>query len=302
MLDPQPDFQPVPGQADILEPGLWRILANNPSPMTYRGTNTYVLGHDSFAVIDPGPDLPDHMDAIMAATHGRISHILVTHAHVDHSPLARPLAQATGAQVYAFGDAQSGRSDLMVQLAASGQLAGGEGVDSDFAPDVILRHGNEIHGDGWSLTALHTPGHMANHLCFAMGDLLFCGDLVMGWASSLVSPPDGDLRAFMTSCRDLAQQDWRVFHSGHGAPIENPNARLHELIAHREMREAEIIQALKQGAASPAQLTKQIYAQTPPALHPAAQRNVLAHIIDLYERNQLRPVEDFTANAVFELR
>lgn len=302
MLDPQPEFQPIPGRADLLEPGLWRILANNPSPMTYRGTNTYVLGQDSFAVIDPGPDLPAHRDAIMSATGGRISHILVTHAHVDHSPLARPLAQATGAQVYAFGDAQAGRSDLMMQLAASGQLAGGEGVDSDFAPDVTLQDGDEIHGDGWSLTALHTPGHMANHLCFAMGDLLFCGDLAMGWASSLVSPPDGDLRAFMTSCRDLAQQDWRVFHSGHGAPIETPNARLHELIAHREMREAEIVQALKQGAASPTQLTAKIYAQTPPALHPAAQRNVLAHIIDLYERNLLHPVGDFTANAVFELR
>jgi glyoxylase-like metal-dependent hydrolase (beta-lactamase superfamily II) len=302
MLDPQPDFQPVPGQADLLEPGLRRILAPNPSPMTYRGTNTYVLGQDSFAVIAPGPDLPAHMDAIMAATPGRISHILVTHAHVDHSPLARPLAQATGAQVYAFGDAQSGRSDLMRQLAASGQLAGGEGVDSDFAPDVKLQDGDEISGDGWSLRALHTPGHMGNHLCFAMNDLLFCGDLVMGWASSLVSPPDGDLSAFMASCRSLTQQDWRVFHSGHGAPIANPNERLHELIAHREMREVEIMQALRHGPASPSQLTAQIYAQTPPALHPAAQRNVLAHIIDLYERNLLCPIGDFTADAVFELR
>jgi glyoxylase-like metal-dependent hydrolase (beta-lactamase superfamily II) len=300
--DPQPDFRPVAGQAEDLEPGLRRVLAPNPSPMTYRGTNTYLFGHKQIAVIDPGPNDPTHLQAILAAIgEAKVSHILVTHSHVDHSPLARPLAMATGAPVLAYGPSQAGRSDIMQRLAEQGALGGGEGVDGDFSPDVQLAHGDQIETDEWQLTALHTPGHMANHLCFASKDLLFSGDLVMGWASSLVSPPDGDLTSFMSSCRALLNTAWRVMHAGHGAPITDPNTRLQELIAHREMREAAILDTLALGPNTAAGLAAKIYTETPPALLTAAERNVLAHLIDLTTRKRIAPTKDLSASAEFRV-
>ena len=209
MQDPQPDFRPQPGQAEILEPGLRRILAPNPSPMTFRGTNTYLLGETDIAVIDPGPQDTAHLEAILAAIGPgqRITHVLVSHAHLDHSPLARPLADRCGAPVLAFGRAEEGRSALMQALADQGLMGGSEGVDTCFEPDQRLTDGDEIHGAGWTLIALHTPGHMANHLAFGWGGVLFSADLVMGWATSLVSPPDGDLTQFMASCAKLRALD-----------------------------------------------------------------------------------------------
>ncbi|MCT4555861.1 MAG: MBL fold metallo-hydrolase [Pelagimonas sp.] len=302
MQDPQPDFQPIPGVPEDIAPGMRRLLAPNPSPMTYRGTNTYLLGTGDIAVIDPGPMDMEHHQAILdaLAPGQRISHILVTHAHLDHSPLARPLSDSTGAPVYGFGPAESGRSDIMQTLAQSGQLAGGEGVDLGFAPDHLLADGDVLNGDGWQVEALHTPGHMANHLSFAWGDVLFSGDLVMSWASSLVSPPDGDLGAFMASLRKLQARNWSVFHAGHGAPVLDPAARLQELLTHRQSRESAILSALSAGPATADQLAAQIYTETPPALLPAAARNVLAHLIDLTEKTQVAPVDKIAANAVFQ--
>lgn len=300
MQDPQPEFRPQTGVAETLCPGLRRIVAPNPSPMTFRGTNTYLLGADKLAVIDPGPLSQDHLDAIQAAAlGGRITHILVTHAHLDHSPLARPLAEATGAPVLAFGTADAGRSDVMQALAAGGLVGGGEGVDHAFQPDDILADGDVIIGEGWQLEALHTPGHMANHLSFAWQGTLFSGDLVMGWASSLVSPPDGDLTAFMASLRSLQAREWSVFHAGHGAPVLDPNARLDALLTHRMAREAAILDALTQGPATAAQLALIIYTDTPAALLPAAERNVLAHLIDLTTRGLAAPQGPLASTAVF---
>lgn len=297
-------FDPPAGIAQDLEPGLRRLLAPNPSPMTFRGTNTYLLGTKEIAVIDPGPDLDDHLDAILASITGdqRISHILVTHAHVDHSPLSRKLAKATGAPVLAFGDVYAGRSPVMADLAAQGLAGGGEGVDAEFAPDQIVREGEIISADGWEVEAIHTPGHFGNHLAFAWGDACFTGDLVMGWASSLVSPPDGDLTDFMTSCRRLNQRKWRVFHAGHGAPIEAPNDRLDWLIAHREGREHEILETLgKTGTARAYDLACQIYTETPTALMGAATRNVFAHLVDLTGRGVVKPQQTLESEAIFEL-
>lgn len=284
-------FDPPHGVAQKMGPGLRRLLAPNPSPMTYRGTNTYLLGTRTLAVIDPGPDDRAHLGAILGAleTGQSISHIFVTHAHLDHSPLAARLRDATGAPVLAYGNHLSGRSAVMQDIAASGLLRGGEGVDTRFAPDVALADGDTVQGDGWHLTAHWTPGHFGNHMCFAYGEYLFTGDLIMGWASSLVSPPDGDLTDFMASCRKIRVLDARVFHSGHGAPVTDPAARLDWLISHRLTREAQILDHLASSPSTAAQLTARIYTDTPEALLGAARRNVLAHLVDLTTRGLARP-------------
>ncbi|MDD9729495.1 MBL fold metallo-hydrolase [Mameliella sp. AT18] len=301
MQDPQPDFQPRTGIAETLAPGLRRVLAPNPSPMTFRGTNTYLLGTGGIAVIDPGPDDPTHLQALLdALTPGQeITHILVTHAHLDHSPLARDLSRRTGAPVLGFGPAQAGRSAIMRKLADEGLVGGGEGVDSGFVPDIVLADGDTVAGDGWTVEALHTPGHMANHLSFAWGDVLFSGDLVMGWATSLVSPPDGDLAAFMTSLERLQERPWSLFHAGHGAPVTAPAERLESLLTHRRGRETAILEALTQTPATARDLAERIYTDVPPALLPAATRNVLAHLIDLTSKSRVAPVGDLSAEAVF---
>ena len=302
MLPPD-DFDPETGIAEVLEPGLRRIVAPNPSPMTYRGTNTYVIGDTGLAIIDPGPNSASHLDAILAAVQAgqHISHIIVTHTHLDHSPLARPLADRCGAPVLAFGDATAGRSAVMGHLAASGLIGGGEGIDVDFQPDQALADGAVIEGDTWALEAIHTPGHIGNHLCLAWGDVCLTADHVMGWASSLVSPPDGDLTDFMTSCARLQDRDWRVFYPGHGAPVHDPAARLAWLVAHRRAREAAILAHLEGGPSTADRLASRIYTETPPALLSAATRNVLAHLIDLYGRSIVEPDGPLEARARFNL-
>ncbi|MGK7755328.1 MBL fold metallo-hydrolase [Roseovarius sp. C03] len=284
-------------------PGLRRVLADNPSPMTFWGTNTYLVGHTDIAVIDPGPDDAAHLAAILGALEAgqRVSHVLVTHSHVDHSPLAPRLARETGAQVHAFGPSGSGRSAIMTRLAAAGLEDAGEGVEAGFAPDVTLRDGTVIEAEGWALEALWTPGHLGNHLAFAMGDTVFCGDLVMGWASSLVAPPDGDLTDFMASCRRLRARGAKVFHSGHGAPITDPMGRLDWLIAHRVGRETAILEALRDSPADAQTLARRIYTDTPAALLPAAARNVLSHLIDLHGRSLVAPDGKLTASSRFAL-
>ncbi|MFC6584051.1 MBL fold metallo-hydrolase [Sulfitobacter aestuariivivens] len=290
--------------AQQLEPGLRRVLAPNPSPMTYRGTNTYLLGTSDIAVIDPGPDSPAHLEAILNALQPgqRISHIIVTHTHLDHSPLARPLAQRCGAPVLAFGDAQAGRSQIMQNLAERGLMGGGEGVDTAFRPDQRLADGACITGADWELSVIHTPGHIGNHISLGWGTACFTADHVMGWASSLVSPPDGDLTDFMASCARLQTHDWRVFYPGHGAAVTDPAKRLDWLISHRTAREAALLEALSHGPADAATLAKAIYTDTPPALLGAATRNVLAHLVDLTGKSVVRPDTELHATATFRLR
>lgn len=296
-------FDPPAGVAEELEPGLRRVLAPNPSPMTFRGTNTYLLGTRGIAVIDPGPEDPAHLEAILAAVGlgQKITHILVTHAHIDHSPLSRALSERTGAPVLAYGDVFSGRSPVMQELSDKGLAGGGEGVDLDFSPDISIADGDVIEGDGWSVEAIHTPGHFGNHHAFAWKDACFTGDLVMGWASSLVSPPDGDLTDFMASCDRLRRRDWRVFHAGHGAPIDTPRERLDWLIGHRLGREAEILSALSSGPARAYDLACSIYTETPAALMGAATRNVFAHLVDLAGKKKVEPIGELESEAVFQL-
>lgn len=285
-----------------LNPGLRRVTAPNPSPMTFTGTQTYLLGDGEVVVIDPGPALPAHLDAIRAALDPgeRVVQILVTHSHLDHSPLARPLAEITGAPVLAAGPSDWGRSPAMEALAAAGAVGGGEGVDTDFRPDVAIFEGDTLDGPWGRIEVLETPGHMANHLSFAWAGALFSGDLVMGWSTSLVSPPDGDMTAFYASVARLAARDDRVFYPGHGDAVTAPQARAAELIAHRRGREAQILDTLAQtGPASATALARAIYTDVQPALLPAAARNVLAHLIDLSERALIAPQGPIAADTSF---
>jgi len=296
--------RPGPGTADQLDPGVRRVLAPNPSPMTFWGTNSYILGQGAVAVIDPGPDHDDHLAALTSALAPgeRISHILVTHSHVDHSPLARRLSAQTGAPVLAFGDSRAGRSAVMAALHATTPLSGGEGVDHAFTPDRLLAHGDTVTGANWQITAHWTPGHFGNHLCFEFGDALFTGDHVMGWASSMVSPPDGDLTQFMASCEALSDRDDRVFYPGHGAPVHAPRDRVAALLAHRRLREAQILDALATAPDTAAGLAARIYTDITPALLPAAMRNVLAHLIDLAGKNHVEAEGSIATDARFNRR
>lgn len=293
--------RPVPGLPVRVEPGLRRILAPNPSPMTHWGTNTYLLGTREIAVIDPGPDDPGHLDAILdASAGGRVTHILVTHAHRDHSMLARALSARTGAPVYGFGPANVGRSDVMEELARGGLVGGGEGVDHAFAPDTPLADGDRLETAEWAVTALWTPGHFAGHLSFLWQDTIFSGDHVMGWASTMISPPDGDVTSFMASCARLRRMGARRIFPGHGAEIDDPDARLDWLMRHRREREAQILAALGQTPLDLPTLTRRIYHDAPALMLPAAERNVLAHLIDLDARRLVRSVPKLGTKARFQ--
>jgi len=302
MTDPMP-AAPY-GLCQTLGADLRLVLAPNPSAMTGAGTNSYLLGRRDLAVIDPGPDDADHLAALMAAVGPgqRISHILVTHAHRDHSGLARRLAQATGAPVLAFGDAQAGRSALMQDLAAREGSAGTEGTDTDFRPDHCLADGETLGGDGWRLTALHTPGHFGNHLCLQSGDQLFSGDHVMGWSTSVIAPPDGDMGAYMRSLGRLRQAAAGRLWPGHGAPVDDPAARIDALAAHRRARAQAIRQGLLAGPATATTLAREIYHDIPAALLGMAALNVFAHLIEMTEENMAEPQVPLRFDTPFRLK
>jgi glyoxylase-like metal-dependent hydrolase (beta-lactamase superfamily II) len=260
------------GVIDKVTPLIRRVVARNPGPFTFRGTGTYIVGHGKVAVIDPGPDLAEHVDALLAALRGEtISHIVVTHTHRDHSPAAAAVKKATGAATYGFGP----------------HGAGGEiveaGGDMDFVPDVVMKDGDAVEAPGWRLEAIHTPGHTSNHLCFTLPQerALFSGDHVMGWSTTVIAPPDGDMAAYMRSLDVLRGRDHDIYWPTHGAPIKAPQPHLRALIAHRRMRRDAIMKALKAGAATPEELVAKVYEPLDPRLVRAASRSVLAHLIEL---------------------
>ena len=269
------------GRTEQVHPLVRRLLAPNPSPFTYTGTQTYLVGTGEVAVIDPGPDLPEHVDAILAATEGeRIAAILCTHTHRDHSPASRPLAAASGAPI--IGCAPLALEDDGPRADAA--------FDFDYRPDRVLGDGETIEADGWRLGAVATPGHTSNHLCLALEGtgILFTGDHVMGWSTTVVSPPDGDMTAYLRSLDLLLARDDRVYYPAHGPAVERPHRHVRALIAHRRMREKQIMAKLAEGEGRIPAMVETMYREVDPRLHSAAGRSVLAHLVDLERRGLAR--------------
>lgn len=270
------------GEVQQVSAGIRRVIANNPSPFTFHGTGTYVLGHGEVAVVDPGPADPAHIAAILGATAGEtITHLLVTHTHMDHSPGCGLLREHTDARTYGYGPHGGDRIAQGVQVE--------EGGDMDFAPDVTVRDGDIIDGNGWSVTCVHTPGHTSNHLCFAFGAerSLFSGDHVMGWSTSVISPPDGHMGSYLASLRKLLDRDDAVYWPTHGPPITDPKPHVRAFIDHRDEREDQIRRCLAGGAGRIGDMVEAMYADVPRHLHAAAARSVLAAIVYLVEQGEV---------------
>ncbi|WP_132955428.1 MBL fold metallo-hydrolase [Rhizobium sp. BK251] len=278
-------FEPAYGQAVPVAEGVQRITVNNPGPFTFHGTNTYIVGGSSVAVIDPGPEDEQHFAALMAALQGReVTHIAVSHTHRDHSPLAARLKRETGAITVGEGPHRAARPLYQGEINPFA-----ESSDTGFMPDITLADGGAVSGDGWELTALHTPGHTANHSAFALGDtgIVFSADHVMAWATTIVAPPDGSMMDYMTSLDRLLQRDDRIFFPGHGGPVKEPAAFMRGLKAHRRMRERAVLERIRAGDRSIPEMVKTIYRDTDPRLHGAAALSVLAHLEDLVERGRV---------------
>jgi glyoxylase-like metal-dependent hydrolase (beta-lactamase superfamily II) len=253
--------------------------------MTFKGTNTYIIGNEELAIIDPGPINEEHLENILGILAGKpVKYIFLTHSHVDHSPLAKQLSAELKTPIYAYGTSDSGLSSTMISLLDSGYESGAEGIDYEFDPDCFIKDNQEFFLNDDIITAIHTPGHMGNHVCYQYGKVLFSGDHVMGWATSMVSPPYGDLTQFMTSCRLLQSMKFDLFLPGHGDPVKNPRERLGFLVNHRRERESQIKEAIKEIALTALEITEIIYTEIDCSLIPAATRNVFAHLIDLHER------------------
>jgi glyoxylase-like metal-dependent hydrolase (beta-lactamase superfamily II) len=270
------------GRCDPVSPLIRRVIARNPGPFTYTGTGVYIVGQGEVAVIDPGPDLAEHFDALRAAlADERVTHVLVTHHHLDHSPLAHPLARAFGAKVYGLpAPADHGE-------AASPGLE--EGADGRFRPDVALADGDLLSGPGWTLEAIMTPGHTSNHVCFALKEenALFSGDHIMGWSTTVITPPDGDMGDYFASLEKVRSRGFEILWPTHGAPVREVGPFIDAYVAHRRAREAQILEALGAGFTTIKAMVPSLYATVDPRLHPAAAHSVFAHMIQLVREGRV---------------
>ena len=267
------------GVCDQVSPLIRRVVANNPGPFTYLGTGTYIIGRGEVAVVDPGPDLSEHLDAILAATAGEtITHILITHHHADHSPLAGPLQEKTGATIYGCAVEVPKARDSVITEA---------GADYGFKPDVSLCGGGQVlSGPGWTVEAIATPGHTSNHICYALKEenALLSGDHIMGWSTTVVSPPDGDMTDYMNSLDLIKAREFTTLWPTHGPPVTAVTPFIEAYIAHRKDREAQVLAALGSGQTRIKTMVPVLYAAVDSRLHPAAARSVLGHMIDLVNR------------------
>jgi len=282
------------GAVQRVSPLIRRVVARNPGPFTYTGTGAHIVGHGQVAVIDPGPDQDSHLEAILEATRGEtVSHIFVTHSHLDHSPLARPLADATGAAIYACG-LPCRPSDGHARLEA--------GDDLTFRPDAALTDGRQFRGPGWTIEAVATPGHTSNHYAYGLVEenALFPGDCVMGWSTSVVSPPDGDMGDYLASLRKIGDRRYETLWPAHGPPIREVGPFLDAYVAHRERRAASVLHTLnRRGPMTVRQLVADLYADVDRRLHPAAAHTVLAHLIQLVREGEVDCADIPSLAAVF---
>ena len=289
-----PPIEPTYGKVRQVSALIRRVIAHNPSKYTYLGTGTYIVGHGDVAVIDPGPSLDSHRDALAAALEGsRVRAILVTHCHSDHSPLAAWLRETTGAPTYAFGphgalaDPEEDEPDPSVGGEPDDPSAPAkpeepkETVDVDFRPEIALADGERVEGGGWTFTAVHTPGHTSNHMCWSLAEehALFTGDHVMGWSTTVVSPPDGDMRAYCDSLRKLQDRPGdATYWPTHGGPVTDPRPFVREYLAHRLEREAQVLGQVRGGVGAITDIVAILYADVRVELHRAAGRSVLSHL------------------------
>jgi glyoxylase-like metal-dependent hydrolase (beta-lactamase superfamily II) len=273
------------GEARLLAPGVRRIVANNPSPFTFKGTNTYLVGSDSLAVIDPGPDDPAHLASILAAAAGcPITHIVITHTHRDHTAGMPELLARTGARTVGYGHRSAARG------ARRTSPSGSEYVEQDFVPDVPLLDGQRLVGEGWALTAMHTPGHAPDHLCLALEGtrILFSGDHVMGWNTSVVAPPEGNMRAYLRSLELLLAREDAIYLPGHGGQVAEPQRLVRAYLLHRRLREQAILDCIRSGISNVRDIVPAIYRGLDPKLVNAASLSVLAHVEHLIERGLVK--------------
>jgi glyoxylase-like metal-dependent hydrolase (beta-lactamase superfamily II) len=263
-------------------PRIRRLLVNNPSPFTYKGTSVTVIGEGRVAVIDPGPDDAHHLAALRAALQGEtVTHILVTHTHKDHSPAARALKVWTGAKTYGFGPHPGSKRDDGIVIE--------EGGDMEFVPDVVVRDKDVIQCEGFTIECVHTPGHLSNHICYALKQehALFSGDHVMGWSTSVVAPPDGDMGDYLASLKKLLARDDTIYWPTHGGPIRDPKAVVAAYLEHRCEREAQILTCLNEGLEAVPEIVARIYVGLDPRLKPAASLTVLAHLLQLIREGRV---------------
>jgi glyoxylase-like metal-dependent hydrolase (beta-lactamase superfamily II) len=286
-IDFDTEFAPVPGRAERISSLVRRIVCNNPGPFTFTGTNSYIIGSGEVAVVDPGPDDDEHWAALTTALAGEtVAHILVTHTHRDHSPLARRLKELTGAPTLAFGPHGGGQ-------AARARSVGGPPLDAsgdlDFVPDIALADGAVVKGRGYTVTAVFTPGHTANHMAFRLAEerALFSGDHVMSWATSVIAPPDGHMGQYMASLRRLLDGSDRLYWPGHGPARAEPRALVRAILAHRQMREAAVLERIRAGDRTIPAIVARIYAAVDPRLHGAAALSTLAHVEHLVEQGRV---------------
>ena len=278
------DFEPHYRDCIQVEPGIRRVVAENPSTFTAWGTGTYILGTGRVAIIDPGPALDSHIQAVLAAVEGEtVTHLLITHTHSDHSPAAAAIRERTGAPTYGFGPHPT-----------AADTGGEERGDVDFVPDVVVADGEVLHGQDFRVECVHTPGHISNHLCFAdrSRGVMFTGDHVMGWSTSVIPPPDGRVADYLQSLRRLLDRDDRRYLPTHGPVIDDPRPYVESLIAHRVDRERQILGHLSRGPASIAELVAVMYADVRPELHEPAGRSVQAHLVALIEQGLVGDVGD----------
>jgi glyoxylase-like metal-dependent hydrolase (beta-lactamase superfamily II) len=276
------DFPVAPGACVELSPLVRRVVANNPSPYTFTGTCSYIVGRGKVAILDPGPDLPEHVEALLDAVRGEtVTHILVSHTHRDHSPASRAVKAATGAPVVGCSTRRSARP-LAVGEANPLEAS----ADAEYRPDLVLGEGDAVEGPGWRLEAVETPGHMANHLCFALPQerALFSADHVMAWATSFIGPPDGSMSDYMASLDKLRGRDEAIYWPGHGGPVKDPQRFVRALAHHRRQRETSILNRLAAGDRKVQEIVPAIYQGLAPALRGAAGLSVFAHLEDLVAR------------------